>query len=139
MTVGAASFRAQNLLVGNEFTKVTGLGMGGVKVTPIGDRGAVYSGIQGDTMLEEKAVSAYTMTVELLQISPSIDLLIGLSDTVVFFPIKFVLGGAEISGFGLIQNEGEFSGADGASTRTITIAFAKSTGTLGSIGSILAV
>lgn len=136
--IGAVSRRAQNLLVGADFIKITGLSPSGVKATPTGDRGAVYTGVQGDTMLEEMVVSSYDLTVGLLPTSPGIDILINLADTVVFFPVKFELGSLVLEGYGILKNEGEASGAQGDAERTMIIAFARQAGQLGSIGTTLA-
>ena len=55
-----------------------------------------------------------------------------------FFPVAYSLGDYEITGFGVVQNIGEVSGAQGTNVRTITIAFAKQAGGLTGTGEILA-
>lgn len=133
---GAALLRAQNLQLGSEFTRVTGLAKEGVTVTPMGDSGAITTGVQGDYMFEVLAVTGYTMNVNVLRTATqAIDLILTLRDTVGVFPCKFELGQANIQGFAVVQNEGVLDGSEGNNTRTFVLAFGKDIGLLGSVAS----
>ena len=114
--------RAQDLQIGPTFRHITGLSDDGVVVAQMGDIGAVITGIQGDTQLEAYAVNAYTITVNLH--SGSIDIAYIMSFAGAFFPVKFLLGGVDVQGTGVIQNAGERSGAKGTTTTTIVIGLA---------------
>ena len=114
--------RAQDLQIGPTFRHITGLSDDGVVVAQMGDIGAVITGIQGDTQLEAYAVNAYTITVNLH--SGSSDIAYIMSFAGAFFPVKFLLGGVDVQGQGVIQNAGERSGAKGTTTTTIVIGLA---------------
>lgn len=114
--------RAQDLQIGPAFRHITGLSDDGVVLTQSGDIGAVITGIQGDTQLEAYAVNAYTITVNLHSGSSDIAYIMSFAGT--FFPVKFLLGGVDVQGTGVIQNAGERSGAKGTTTTTIVIGLA---------------
>ena len=114
--------RAQDLQIGPTFRHITGLSDDGVVVAQMGDIGAVITGIQGDTQIEAYAVNAYTVTVNLHSGSSDIAYIMSFSGT--FFPVKFLLGGVDVQGQGVIQNAGERSGAKGTTTTTIVIGIA---------------
>lgn len=114
--------RAQDLQIGPTFRHITGLSDDGVVVAQMGDIGAVITGIQGDTQLEAYAVNAYTITVNLHSGSSDIAYIMSFSGT--FFPVKFLLGGVDVQGQGVIQNAGERSGAKGTTMTTIVIGLA---------------
>lgn len=114
--------RAQDLQIGPTFRHVTGLSDDGVVLTQSGDIGAVITGIQGDTQMEAYAVNAYTVTVNLHSGSSDIAYIMSFSGT--FFPVKFLLGGVDVQGQGVIQNAGERSGAKGTTMTTIVIGLA---------------
>lgn len=138
MAIGYQAKRNQRLYVGTAKTLVPGLGPGGVKVAPNRDHGSVTGGVQGDSVLSVNAVSDYTMTVELLQESTGIALILGLRESVGFFPVSYQLGAYEINGFAVVMNEGEASGAEADTVRTITLAVAKQKGGLTGIGTPIA-
>lgn len=114
--------RAQDLQIGPTFRHITGLSDDGVVLTQSGDIGAVITGIQGDTQMEAYAVNAYTVTVNLHSGSSDIAYIMSFSGT--FFPVKFLLGGVDVQGQGVIQNAGERSGAKGTTMTTIVIGLA---------------
>lgn len=123
--------RAQDLQIGPTFRHITGLSDDGVVVAQMGDIGAVITGIQGDTQIEAYAVNAYTVTVNLHSGSSDIAYIMDFAGT--FFPVKFVLGGVDVQGTGVIQNAGERSGAKGTTTTTIVIGLAASSVKFGGI------
>lgn len=128
MSIGGQEKRNQALYVGADLIKVTGLGPGGIKITPMADRGSVTSGVQGDTVLEIMAMNAFTIAVELLQTSDSIDLILGLMNTVGFIPVKYEYGRYNVQGIAVVNNEGEMDGSMGGNLRTITLGFARQQG-----------
>ena len=130
--------RNQRLFIGEGKDIVNGLGPNGVVIPPLGDSGSVTMGVQGDTVLETMAMNGFTMAVELLASSPSIAGLMAFEAAGTPFPCAYSLGDYEITGFGIVQNIGEVSGAQGTNVRTITIGFAKLAGGLTGTGEILA-
>ena len=136
--IAAVNKRNQRLFLGEGKNIVEGLGANGVVVPPIGDSGSVTLGVQGDTVLETMAMNGFTMAVELLASSPSIATLMAFEAAGTPFPVAYSLGDYEITGFGVVQNIGEVSGAQGTNVRVITIAFAKQAGGLTGTGEILA-
>ncbi len=136
--IAATNKRNQRLFLGEAKEVTVGLGPNGVVVAPSGDSGSVTGGVQGDTVLETMAMNAFTMAAEVLQQSPTIATFMGYEAAGVPFPCSYSLGDYEVTGFGVVQNVGEVSGAQGTNVRVITIAFAKQAGGLTGTGEILA-
>lgn len=128
MSIGGQEKRNQALFIGQDFVKVTGLGPGGIKIAPMADRGSVTSGVQGDTVLEIMAMNAFTITVEFLQTSTSIDDMLELMNTVGFIPVKYEYGRYNVQGIAVINNEGEMDGSQGGNLRTVILGFARQQG-----------
>ena len=136
--IAAVQKRNQRLFIGEAKDIAVGLGPNGVVISPNGDSGSVTSGVQGDTVLETMAMNAFAMAAEVLQQSPTIATFMASEAAGTPFACAYSLGDYEVTGFGVVQNIGEVSGAQGTNVRTITIAFAKQAGGLTGTGEILA-
>ena len=136
--IAAVQKRNQRLFVGEGKEIVNGLGLNGVVVSPLGDSGSVTPGVQGDTVLETMAMNAFTMAVEMLASSPSLAFFLANEAAGTPFACAYSLGDYEVTGFGVVQNIGEVSGAQGTNVRVVTLAFAKQAGGLTGTGEILA-
>lgn len=135
--IGHDQKQAQKLQIGPQRLEVTGLGPGAVVYTQSEDNGSVVAGITGGGSLESSNVDTFTMTVELLQQSPSIDDFYNLHDTIRVIPIFFELGRANVSAWVIVQNFGELSGAKGSQVRTITLGGVRTTGGRTGSGQVL--
>lgn len=135
--IGHDSKQAQKLQIGPQRLNVVGLGPNAVVYVQTEDTGSVVGGVAGGGTLESSDVDTFTLTVELLQQSPSIDDFYDLHNTIRVIPVAFELGRANVSGWVVVQNFGELSGAKGSQVRTITLAGVRTTGGRTGSGQIL--